>query len=402
MYLDLTWDRQQLDVEVDAYKLVRSYRAAPAPALTDVGAAVREALERPLDYPPLRRALTPDDHVAIVVDETVPQLPRVLVPILEHVCAASVAAEAVTLVCLPPSSGQTWVDELPDEFQDVRIEVHQPGDRRQLSYLATTRRGRRVYLNRSVVDADQAVLLTRRRYDPLLGYAGAEGTLYPGLCDEATLRELSDRFDAEAPGRAPWPLRREAAEVAWLLGAPFLVQVIEGSDSDILHVVGGPVESSGHGQQLLDARWRVEVDRPADVVIATLEGDPGQHSVDDFARAFLCASRVVSPGGKVVLLTEAAPPQGPSFDLFRRLDDPVAALEALEHERPADHATGFMWASAAVQAKLYLLSGLPDDVVEELYATPLEHARQVEKLLAGGATYLYLPDAHKTLAVLKS
>ena len=42
-----------------------------------------------------------------------------------------------------------------------RFQVHDPADRKKLSYLATTRQGRRIYLNRSAVDADQLIVLSR-------------------------------------------------------------------------------------------------------------------------------------------------------------------------------------------------------------------------------------------------
>ena len=41
------------------------------------------------------------------------------------------------------------------------------------------------------------------------------------------------------------------------------------------------------------------------------------------------------------------------------------------------------------------------ETVEELFAVPLEHARQVQRLLTPDAAVLVLPDAHKTLAVLR-
>ena len=44
------------------------------------------------------------------------------------------------------------------------------------------------------------------------------------------------------PGEATWPARQEAEEVAWLLGAPFLVQLIEGSGEEIAHVIGGSLD----------------------------------------------------------------------------------------------------------------------------------------------------------------
>src|SRR5947209_20419660 len=117
----------------------------------------------------------------------------------------------------------------PESFQQAHIEVHDPTDRRRLAYLATTRHGRRLYINRTAVDADQLVVLARRGYDPLLGYWGGEGILYPALADEATRQEMCGRLSLAVPGETPWPVRQEAVEAAWLLGAPFLVHVVEGA-----------------------------------------------------------------------------------------------------------------------------------------------------------------------------
>ena len=130
-----------------------------------------------------------------------PQPARFLVPILEHVQQAGISCQAITLLCLPPSTGQPWLEELPDAFQDVHLEVHDPGDRRGLAYLATTRKGRRIYLNRTAVDADQLVLLTRRSYDCRLGYAGGEGALFPALSDAAAREEAVARLSFHAPAR---------------------------------------------------------------------------------------------------------------------------------------------------------------------------------------------------------
>src|ERR1700686_3513606 len=123
MHTSIAWGRHTLDLEI--HTLVAAARADIAPDLADPVSAVRDALEHPLEYPALRRALTPDDHVAIVVDEGMPRLASLLVPLLEHLRQAHVQADAITLICAPPSSGQPWLDDLPDEFQDVNIEVHQ-------------------------------------------------------------------------------------------------------------------------------------------------------------------------------------------------------------------------------------------------------------------------------------
>jgi nickel-dependent lactate racemase len=400
MRMALDYGLSTFEVEISERKLVATRRRPEATALPDPPAAVAEALEHPIGYPALRRALTPDDHVAIVVDEQLPSVGRLLVPILEHISQAGVKPEAMTLLCPPSSVDQPWLDDLGDVFQESRIEVHDPTDRRHLAYLASTRHGRRIYINRTVVDADQVVVLTGRRYCPLLGYSGAEGALYPVLSDEATRQEVSETMSMNVPGKNPWPLRQEASEVAWLLGAPFLIQVIEGANSDILHVLGGPVETSGEGQRLLDERWRVEVDEQADVVAAGISGNPDRHTLADLGRAFACASRVVKPRGRIVLLCDAAPALGKEGDFLKNAESAGNALKLWSRQKKAGMETAYQWAHAAEHAGLYLLSKLGHETAEELFTFPLQNLREAQRIFEGEGTCLFLPDAHKTMAVV--
>ena len=242
------------------------------------------------------------------------------------------------------------------------------------------------------------VILTRRRYDCAMGHAGGEGEIFPALSDEATAGNCGQVFLCRArcwqlhrrsDGEHHWPLLEEAIEVAWLTGNPFLVQVVEGADTEIASILGGSIDSGGEGQHLLDARWRVVVDGPADVVVASVSGDPTRHTFADLAHAFACAARVVKPGGKVVVLSEALPELGRSAEIMRLTEDPGKTLHVLAEEKPADHEAGYLWCRAAQQAKLYLLSRLDADVAEELFVTPLENAGQVERILGSDATCLF-------------
>lgn len=401
MRMGISYGRERLEVTVREGSLVGVRRAPPAPALPDPGAAVGAALESPHGFPALRLALTPDDHVAVVVEEHLPHFVELLTAVLEHIRGAHVAPEAITVLCPPSSGGQPWLEDLPDEFQDVHVEVHDPADRRHLSYLATTKHGRRIYLNRTVVDADQVVVLAGWGYDPVLGSVGGETALYPALSDQATREETGGGPGGEAGAVKPAALRREAAEVAWLLGVPFLVQVIEGAGEDIAHVVAGPVDTSAEGLRLQEARWRVDVERPADTVVVTLTGDPARHDFADLARALACAARVVQPGGRIVLLSGATPALGPGAELLRQAEDPEQALALLRQQKPPDLAAALLWAEAARQAQIYLLSGLPQETAEALFTVPLDHAGQVQRLLDAEGTCLVLEDGHKVMAVLQ-
>jgi nickel-dependent lactate racemase len=382
-------------------QLLAVHRQPPVSAIEDVAAAVRNALESPIGFPPLRRALTPDDHVAIVVDEQLADLPRFVGPLLAYLTEASIAPEAVTLVRTGATSAHEWVDGLLGSFPHLKIEDHDPHKRKRLSYLATTKQGRRVYLNRTAVDADQLVVLSRRFYDPLLGIGGAEGAIFPALSDAETQQSMLSGLSMAAPGTKPWPAQQEAAEIAWLLGAPFFVQIIEGAGDEITHILGGLVQTSADGQRFLHDRWRATVDGLAEVVIAEVGGDPARHTFADLAQALGCASRVVAPHGRIILVSGGSPDIGPAGQVLRQADSAAEALQLLKEQKPPDVAAAFQWASAARQAELYLLSQLPGDLVEELFAVPLDHMGQLERLL-GGSTCLYLADADKTLAQVKT
>jgi nickel-dependent lactate racemase len=399
MRVDLPQELENVDLKVPDNKLVRVERQPVTPGLRDPADAARLALDSPWHYPPLRRALTPDDRVVVVVDDRLPHVESLVTPILEHVISAHVAPSAITLLMLPAGL-RDWTSRLTGEYRDVAIEVHDPQDRRQLAYLATTRRGRRIYLNRTAVEADQVVILSRDRYDPLLGYWGPAGELYPGLSDEATRQELSARFSHAAPGETPWPTSQESEEVAWLLGAPFMVHVINGSGDEIAHVVAGDAATATEGRRLLDARWRISVERAADTVVAIVGGDPVHVDFSDLASALAGAARVVRSGGKIILLSRAQPSLGRGAEILCQADTPQKGLASLRREGPADASAAFLWATAVEKATAYLLSNLSEETTEDLFATPLQNVGQAQRLLAADGSCLFIEDAHKTMAVL--
>ena len=154
MQVAIDYGRDRLTVDVAAERVVALNRPAPPTPVADPAAAVRDAVESPLRYPPLRRALTPDDHVTVVIDERLPGLTGLVTAVVDHITSAGVAPEGVTLLCPPSGTRQDWVSDLPERLESVQVATHAATDRKQLAYLATTRKGRRVYLNRAIVDAD--------------------------------------------------------------------------------------------------------------------------------------------------------------------------------------------------------------------------------------------------------
>jgi nickel-dependent lactate racemase len=362
---------------------------------------MRAALEHPFEFEPLRRAVTPDDRVAIVLDPMLPEAAGLLGEVLAHLHSAGIPYESVT-VLTPPGLRQTWIDELPDEYAGVQTEIHDPTERQKLAYLASTKSGRRIYLNRTLVDADFVILLTGRRYDPLTGYAGAEAALFPALSDEESRKSLAGEFTTDAPGTQAWPIRADAAEILWLLGAPFLVQAIEGAGDSICEVIAGLPRSSAEGVRRQDARWKGSVSEQADTVIAAISGERDRVSFLDLAKAAACAARVVRKGGRIAVLTNAAPDLGDGARLLRSLEGPTGARKLLAKEKPDDWMACALWVFAAKNHSLFLASGYPDDVVEQLFATPIHTPSEAQRLIDSGGRIAVIPDAHKAMVEVQA
>jgi hypothetical protein len=388
MHIAMSRGRERLTLEVDDARCIGAFPSPPA--LADPADAVRHALDAPLEYPALRRALTPDDRVAVVLDESLPDLARLLAPVLEHVASAGVSLAGVVLVCAAGDGKHAWIDDLPDELGDVHLEDHDPKDKKKLAYMATTQSGRRIYLNRTVVEADQVIVLTGRRFDPVLGHAGGETSIFPVLADEETRYETMKL--------APKAIFAEATEVAWLFGQPFHVQLIHSGGDGIAEVIAGARDATQRGRERLDAGWSARVPHHADTVVVSVGGDPARHTFGDLARAAYTASKVVQPDGRIVILSDAAPPVAPGLERLARGEEPEDVLNSLRKANRAEFLPAVHWLRAMTRARLSLWSRLPAAVVEDLGATPLEEVAQVQRLVSASKGVVFLEDGHRRRA----
>lgn len=382
MQVAIDYGRTHATLDIEPGRLVTLRRTAEPKPLADPAGSLRKAMDSPRRYPPLRQALTPDDRVAVVVDDALPRAGELLGVVLDHVASAGVAAEAITVVS-PPGSPQAWIDDLPDDFADVKTEVHDPADRKRVAYLAATKDGHRIYVNRTVVEADQLVIVAAPHYAGAVG-VGPDRLIYPALSDADTRKE----WDA---GK----VRHSADEVLWLLGAPFLVQVVPAAGDGVAEVIAGSLDTLDDGRASLGKYWNATAPA-ADVVIAAVgpTADSG-----DFARAAAAGAKVVRPEGHVVVLSDSAAELGEGFQRMLATDDSRGALKSLAKNKPADWPAASAWLQAVSDARVMLLSGLPAETVEGLFATALDDVRQVQRLVDAGGSCLVLPDAQRLLAV---
>lgn len=390
-----------LRLEVPQDAVTADFSTVRGQPLDDTVAAVAAALCDPLDFPPLSQATIPGDCIALVLEPGLPQAAEVVAGVVHSLLEGEAQPGDITIVqtaqeaqsdnCDPRSLLSAEVAEA------VQLVQHDATDRETLSYLATSKENKPIYINRTIHDADVVIPLGMLRLDASLGYMGVHGGLFPAFSDADTQK----RF--QAIGSADQDVqqnrrRSEAEEAAWLLGVLFTVQVIPGSGDSILHVLAGDANSvASRGQAICRDAWQFSVPHRAGLVVATIEGGPQQQTWENFARALFAASRVVRDEGAIVLCTALACRPGPSLQRLLATDDVEAVLREIRRDRTDDALPASLLIEARRRTRVYLLSELDGEVVEDLGVGYVAQDDEIQRLAQQHDSCILLANAHRAL-----
>lgn len=349
------------------------------------------SLESPVGFEPLRRALTPDDRITLCVDTKLPCLPELLSGILEHLQSANIDLKNVTLLLAPPARNQGFIDDLPDELSDVRVEIHDPNDEKKHAYLASTQTGRRVYLNRTLQESDFVIVLSGRHFDPVYGITGGLHYLYPTFSNAATLNEFVGRLPVEKALDAKMG-QADAEEIAWLVGTPFFVQVVAASENQIAKVSSGLVNSLSSSQADYVATWQEKCTKQANLVIVNAAGE-----MEDLANALGNAAKVVSNKGEIVLLAELPKFMDDAFLAIQKCIDQLKAAELLRKEKFEGATGALLWSLASKLAHLSVGPDWPKKLAVELFATAVSSQEELQQKINDAKSVIIINNAQLAL-----
>lgn len=362
----------------------------------DPAAAVAVALKEPLDFPPLRRAIVPGDRVAIAIDRGVPQLPAVIAGIASALLEGSVQPEDICVVLADPDDlTREPLSALAPSVRDaIELVVHDPAQMNGLTYLAASRDGKPIYFNRRIGDADVVVPVGVLRLDGSWGYVGVHGCLFPTFSDATTQERFrSVRSDWRSQQRHR---RKEADEAAWLLGVQFTLQITPGAGDSILNVLAGDAPSvAERGRQLCESAWLHRGARRASLVVATIEGGQRTQTWDNLTRALLAASQAVTEGGSIVLCTNLRQPPGKFMKKLAGNTDGDELMRKLDNSMSEDAFTARLFACALEHARVFLLSELDEETVEDLGLGHVSHVDEILRLSRKHDSCILVGNAHQ-------
>ena len=337
MRIVVDFQDESLEFELPEENLVATWRGPDGKDVSGRDEAVRRALETPSDYPPLRQMVVPGDLVVFALDPTIPEYGPVLAALASTLEASGIERGNMTVLSSSraPAAAQQPVPS------GIGLVVHDPNDRGQIAYLATTKQGRRIYLNRLLADADLVIPVGRIGYDARLGYRGPWSVLFPEMSDPDTIQAFRGEFRDERRGLvAPSGRLRSRGVVRGELVVRDAFPPGTGTRRLGARRGGGRPRYVRTRTGNRGARTALDVpDRFAAELVVVGIGRPGAvASLESLADGLATACRLVQHGGKIVVLSRATGDIGPSLRSLIDADDPKRGLAALRgHDLDADY-----------------------------------------------------------------
>ncbi len=370
----------------------------------ELRAQIVGGLESPTGgLPPLRQMVVPGDRVALAVDLRTPGWVEILDAVVERLKAGGVEPEGMTVLTAGTTGG---VDEtIRTRFPGGIVwKIHDPQENGELAYLATTRGGRRIYLNRAVTDADFVVSLGRLERSPLrmLGgpwareaIVGPWNAIYPSLSDGATQAAACDLAEPEADkrGRVPHPAggHEEAREVEALLGLVFEIGVIPAGGGGVHAIHAGALRESAELKKQVRDAWRFEPESDAELVVARIGqmGEPVTWSM--LVAGIVSAVRVAREGGTLIVFGTLGEEAGKAVTRLAAGDE-ARLLRAIRGMNDAgDYALAQAIAGIAPAWHVGLaVSGIDRDLVEGLGFLPIEGVATARRLMSSANSCVFV------------
>ena len=279
MNVDLAYGRGRLSVDFPTERttvLEPTYVAG----LQDEAAAIREALRRPMDGPPLASLVWGDQRVAIsVCDITRPMPSRTLLPVLLDELAHLPDDHITILIATGTHRANTHaelIEMLGEPIVDrYRIINHDAFDDATLVHLGEVEPHVPVWLNRHWVDAD--IRVTTGFVEPhfFAGFSGGPKLVAPGLAGFKTTMRLHDAEMIASPN-ARWgvtegnPIHDAIRRIAARVGVDFSIDLAINRDRQITGARAGEIFAV-HKRMAADVK-RIAMqafDAPFDVVVTT-------------------------------------------------------------------------------------------------------------------------------------
>ena len=327
MDVTMRYGKSGLPVHLPAEWEVTVMRKRDMPVLPAPAAAVRAALEAPVDARPLRESARGCGRACILIcDATRPVPNGLLLPaLLDSLGAAGVPADRTTLLVATGLHRPCTEAERREVVGDaavlhrVRVVDHVARNDADHVLVGTTRQGTPVRLDRRFVEADVRVAVGLVEPHFMAGYSGGRKLIAPGIAHHQTITRIHSAGFLEDPRAADGvldgkPLHAELLEIAALAGGALALNVVLNEQRQVSFVNCGALAASHRAAvAFLRGFAEVPVARRFAVVLTSAAGDPLDRTYYQTVKGMVSALGALAPGGDLFIVSGCSELGSPEF-----------------------------------------------------------------------------------------
>ena len=403
------------EVELPESGLLGELGSNPMPAGLTGTAEVERAIREPIGAPVLRDIVKPGEKIAVITSDITRPMPTALVmpPLLDELYSAGVKPEDITLVFALGSHRPHTPEEMEKlagerAYREIRCLDSDVDDCLHYGY---TRRGTPVDISRVVAEADRRICLSNIEYHYFAGYSGGGKALMPGVSTrEAIQKNHSLMVDPDAcAGKMDGnPIREDIEEAAAMVGCDWILNVVLDGHKQIIRAVAGDMrEAHRAGCDFLDRLYLKPLESRADIVLVSQGGAPKDLNLYQTQKALDNAKHAVKKGGIIILIGSCKEGLGEGVfeEWMTTMPSPRSMIERIRDNFKLGGHKAAAIAMVLENADIYLVSEMPDALVERMFLKPFPTAQAAldaafEKL-GPDATVLSMPYGGSTLPRVK-
>ncbi len=338
------------------------------------------AFDEPIEFPPLPLALIDDDHIAIAIEDGVPEANRIVSAAVRYLVQHGTRQEMIAVVL--GSDNQDWRDRLLEELQaqelgDIKVVKHEPTHHDSHGYIAASESADPIYIQRDLVEAEVVLPIYCVR-TPDSPSASDKYGISPSFADASTQHRWNLAWLDDNAHHLHLQ-EKLSHEIGWLMGVQFAVAVVPACDGSVAAILGGspdPVfRQASEKVRPLGTSQKAE----HSLVVAFVEGDWTQQSWMNVARAAAHAELQLDNFGSIVICTDLKHLSKGILQLGS--DEPEDKLQ--RHLLKSDFEDAFAAAvlsSIRSRRSIYLMSQLKSNQVESIGLAYIDSPADIERL----------------------
>lgn len=310
------------------------------------------------------------DRISILISDLTRPVPNhIIIPsILEELKKRGASENNVTIIV---ATGKHRVYKDKDFIQLLGKDIlnqynvisHDGENKSEHQFLGYTSNETPLYIDKNFVNSDIKIITGMIEPHQFMGFTGGLKAVTIGLGYEETI-EMNHKFmldSGSSLGNIEGNIaRKDVDEITNFLSIDFCINVILGSNNEILKVFAGDAKAVWNkGVDFLKKKILIKVKETADIVIASQGGYPKDIDLYQVQKGLAHASEVVKEGGSIILLAKCREGLGNS-EFTKWMNDSSSPKDVIDKFRNSRFKLGahkaYLFSKSLLKADTYLVS----------------------------------------------